>query len=263
MVCIGMLGGCADNSDHGALPAATSVVLTADPMVVGIGERATLSWNASNAASCDASGGWSGAQETAGTFVTPSLNAQATFTLSCSNRSGGAVARVTVDVLDPSQGAPTVVLTSSPRAIPATGTAALQWRAVGASSCQASGAWSGAKGPSGTHLVSGLARDTSFTLTCTGPGGTGVAMTQVVLQRATLRWETPELGADETLAGFRVQWGTSPGAYSTRVEILDPTVRAHVIELPGPGSYYFTMAALDTAGNETARSNEVSKQIPG
>ena len=214
VICVGLLGGCAEKSDDNASREPTSLALTADPLVVATGERATLSWTASSAATCEASGGWSGAQPTAGTFVTPSLSAQTTFALSCSGRSGGAVARVTVDIQDPSQGAPKVVLTSSPASIPATGTATLQWSAVGANSCQASGAWSGAKSPSGTQLVSGLARDTSFTLSCTGPGGTGVAMTQVVLQRATLRWEAPQLAAGATLAGFRVQWGSSPGVYS-------------------------------------------------
>ncbi len=263
VICVGLLGGCADNSAHNASNETTALALTADPMILARGERATLSWSASNAAACEASGGWSGAQATAGTFVTPALNAQTTFALSCSGSSGGAVSRVTVDILDPTQDAPKVVLKSSPTSIPATGTATLSWSAVGGNSCQASGGWSGAKSPNGTHLVSGLARDTSFTLSCAGPGGTGVAMTQIVLQRATLRWETPQLADGATLAGFRVQWGSSPGVYSARVEISDPSVRAHVIHLPGPGAYYFTMGALDGVGNETARSNEVSKLIPG
>ena len=192
MICLGLFGGCAEKSDDNTpQEGSISLTLTADRLVVGTGEPATLSWTASNAATCEASGGWSGPQATAGTFVTPTLNTRTTFALSCSGHSGNAVAQVTVDIHDPNQGAPNVVLTSSPASIPATGTATLRWSAVGANSCEASGAWSGAMAPSGTQLVGGLARDASFTLSCTGPGGTGIAMTQVVLQRATLRWETP------------------------------------------------------------------------
>ena len=62
VICVGLLGGCADKSDHNASQEPTSLALTADPLVVATGERATLSWTASNAATCEASGGWSGTQ---------------------------------------------------------------------------------------------------------------------------------------------------------------------------------------------------------
>lgn len=47
----------------------------------------------------------------------------------------------------------------------------LQWTSTNATSCTASNAWSGAKATSGTESTGNLTSSKTYTLTCTGPGG--------------------------------------------------------------------------------------------
>ena len=85
-------------------------------------------------------------------------------------------------------------------------------------------------------------------------------MTEVVLQRATLRW-TRSGGADAPKA-FRVMWGSRSGQADNSVTITNPKIVQHVIDLPGAGTYYFQLAALDASNRELGRSNEASKTLP-
>jgi hypothetical protein len=82
----------------GATPPVPGVTLGASAQSVTAGGSVTLSWSATNATTCTASGGWSGAQPTTGTFVATQLNAKTTFTLSCDGPGGNQSASVTVDV---------------------------------------------------------------------------------------------------------------------------------------------------------------------
>ena len=65
---------------------------------------------------------------------------------------------------------PTVTLSASPTSITSGGTSMLTWSSTNATSCTASGSWTGTKATSGTETVSPLA-DATYTLTCTGTGG--------------------------------------------------------------------------------------------
>ena len=50
----------------------------------------------------------------------------------------------------------------------------LTWSTANASSCSASGAWSGSRSTSGSEDVAiQVVGDSQFTLTCSGPGGSG------------------------------------------------------------------------------------------
>jgi len=67
--------------------------------------------------------------------------------------------------------APTLTFTATPPAITAGATSTLVWSAQNASSCIASNGWNGAKGTSGSQAVTPSAT-TTYTLSCTGAGGT-------------------------------------------------------------------------------------------
>jgi len=87
-------------------PPAPAVTLTASVANVSTGGTATLTWSASNATSCTASGGptggpWSGTVATSGTQATGALNATTTFSLSCTGDGGSGQASVTVSVTAP------------------------------------------------------------------------------------------------------------------------------------------------------------------
>ncbi len=65
------------------------------------------------------------------------------------------------------------------------------------------------------------------------------------------------------LAGFRIYYGTARGSYSKSVAINSPTTLRHTIESLSAGTtYYMAVTAVDTNGNESAPSAEVSKTIP-
>ncbi|MBV8300755.1 MAG: hypothetical protein JOY68_02400, partial [Candidatus Dormibacteraeota bacterium] len=68
----------------GAGPGPPTVKLTSSGTNVLSGSTVTLTWTTQNATSCTASGGWSGAQPVNGSFTSPALTTQTTFTLSCS-----------------------------------------------------------------------------------------------------------------------------------------------------------------------------------
>lgn len=69
--------------------------------------------------------------------------------------------------------APTLSLSADPGLVARGKGAMLVWQSANATSCTGSGAWSGTKPVAGLVKIDGLTAATStFTLTCTGPGGT-------------------------------------------------------------------------------------------
>ena len=76
---------------------------------------------------------------------------------------------------------PTVSLTASPMTIGSGTTTTLIWSSTNATSCSASGAWSGAKRTSGRTSTRALKVNTSYTLTCSGAGGSNSAATTVTV----------------------------------------------------------------------------------
>ena len=59
-----------------------------------------------------------------------------------------------------------------PITIPYNSSVTLSWTSNNVNSCYASGDWSGSKAVSGTETISGILSQKTFTITCSGPGGT-------------------------------------------------------------------------------------------
>lgn len=152
-------------------PAAPTVTLSASPTSVAAGGTSSLTWSATNATACTASGGWTGTRATSGTQATAALNAGTSFTLTCSGAGGSAAATAAVAVAS-SPSAPTLTLSASPASVTRGATTQLQWSTSGATSCTASGGWTGARGTSGSEASAALTTATTFGLSCTGAGGT-------------------------------------------------------------------------------------------
>jgi hypothetical protein len=74
---------------------------------------------------------------------------------------------------------PTVTLTASPTSVSSGGQTKLTWSSTGATSCTASGGWSGTQPTSGSQQSAALTSATTFALSCTGVGGTANASVQV------------------------------------------------------------------------------------
>ena len=158
-----LLAACGGSSGGSSAPTAS---LSAAKTAVKSGDATTLTWNSTNATSCTASGGWSGALPSSGSKSSGALTAATSFALACSGASGTShPASVTVNV------EPTVNLSASPTSVAAGATTTLTWSSTNATGCVASGGWSGSLAASGSKSSGALSSTTTFSLTCAGPGG--------------------------------------------------------------------------------------------
>jgi len=125
-----------------------------------------------------------------------------------------------------------------------------------ASSCTASGAWSGTKFASGSETLAAITSSKSYTLTCTWGNGS-----------ATLNWTAPTKNTDGTtltdLAGFKVLYGTSSTALNNVTSINDAKATTTTIAALGQGTWYFTMRAVNTKGAESDNGAIQQKVITG
>jgi hypothetical protein len=71
---------------------------SSNPIALNSGQQATLSWTTINAASCSASGSWTGSKAKTGSESTGSLSESKTYTLTCKNSSGSRSDSVSVSV---------------------------------------------------------------------------------------------------------------------------------------------------------------------
>lgn len=149
------------------------VFLQAAASTVSLGQDINLRWVARDATNCVASGpDWSGAKAAAGSAaLTPVATGTVSYTLTCDENGGTGTgsATATVTVVDPP---PAVSLAASASAIGEGGSVTLTWSSSGATGCTASGDWAGSRGTSGSEVLSPALGARSYTLACTGPGGT-------------------------------------------------------------------------------------------
>ena len=227
-------------------PAAPTVTLSASPTTISSGGNSTLTWSSTNATSCTASGGWTGAEAISGALgVTPTTTT--TYTLACTGAGGTtSPASTTVTVVP----APTVTLSANPTTVSSGGSSTLTWSSTNAASCTASGGWTGAEAISGTLSVT-PATTTTYTLTCTGAGGTTSPSSATVTVSAgpipmitlaltyeptlpgtwdTLSWSTTNATSCTASGGWM---GTKPVSGSLTVVIAAST--SYTLACTGPG----------------------------
>jgi hypothetical protein len=161
---------------------APTVTLTASPTTITEGQSTMLSWSSTNATSCSASGAWTGTQTVSGTMTeTPTASGTATYTLTCTDSGGSAMAsaNVTVNAVAP----PTVSIAVNPTSITVGQSATLTWSSTNASSCTASGAWTGTQPSSGTLQVTpAAASNNAYTLVCVGASAETTATATAMLE---------------------------------------------------------------------------------
>jgi hypothetical protein len=80
---------------------------------------------------------------------------------------------------------PTVTLSANPTSVQAGDSATLTWSTTGAASCVASGQWSGSRAVSGSQSVGPINVESTYTLTCTGSGGSAARSVTVGLRKAS------------------------------------------------------------------------------
>jgi trimeric autotransporter adhesin len=199
LTCSGPSGNAVSSTTLTVLPAPAQVTsLSATPTSILTGHTTSLAWSSLGATSCVASGGalldgWAGIVGTssAGTTVGPiSIPGTYTYSLLCSGAGGaGAPQSVNVSVTATSpQPASVTGFVATPSTIIVGGTTLLSWNTNGATSCAATGGtgsdgWSGSVGTSSIAYSPGVistAGSYTYTLTCTGPGGTGTPSSIIV-----------------------------------------------------------------------------------
>jgi len=179
------------NNDNDVVPDISQ--FTASAATVAFAGSVTLTW-ASDADACTAGGAnaggqWAGALAASGSVTLNNLTTAGvnTFAISCTRGgipSDPADPQSSVNVTVEAQpGAPVVTLSADPQMnVAFNGATTLTWSAADAASCVASGAWTGARGLTGTEQITGLtAASNVFTLACTGLGGTTTVSTTVTV----------------------------------------------------------------------------------
>jgi putative Ig domain-containing protein len=82
---------------------------------------------------------------------------------------------------------------------------------------------------------------------------------------ATLSWFPPTRRTDGSpltnLAAYRIRWGTAPGSFPNNVRVDNPGLSSYVVSNLAPGTYFFVVTAIDSAGLESGYSNQAQKTI--
>lgn len=82
--------------------------------------------------------------------------------------------------------------------------------------------------------------------------------------RATLRWNP---NTEPDLAAYRIYWKLLPGGYNLAVSLpvnalADASNPGYTLaDFPADGTWYFVVTAVDSTGNESESSQEISKVI--
>jgi hypothetical protein len=216
---------------------ATIDSFVAIPNAVSVGDPVALSWSTSNASTCAATGGsgtdgWNNSVPITanGVPVGPiAVSGSVTYTLTCSGPSGPSgptSTTVTVGALAP----PASInnFSASPGSIQAGQSTTLSWSSTNATSCSAIGG-AGSDGWNGTQLVSssgiavgpiGAAGTYTYTLSCTGPGGSSGPRSVTVTATAaptgppviTLSANNAPTAQIQPGSSFTLKWSTTNAA---------------------------------------------------
>ncbi len=188
-------------------PVPPTVTFSGNPLSVTTGGSTDLAWNAAGATACAASasparGDWSGSRATSGRATIAGLAETTRFTLSCDNTAGTASQSVTVTVGAAPAPAPPVDLTARPPTVAAGARSPLPWGSTNATGCTASGAWAGNKASAGSEQTPNLAATSTFTLACTGAGGSAERSVTVTVSGGEAPAPEPGEGGGGALGGW-------------------------------------------------------------
>lgn len=98
----------------------------------------------------------------------------------------------------------------------------------------------------------------------------GFASFGAAAAETTLNWQAPTQNTDGTpltdLAGYRVYFGYATRDYVVSADVNDPnattaTVTVPLGLVPGDNYIFIAMTAIDSQGNESAYSNEITRII--
>jgi len=226
------------------------VTLSSDKLSIVMGESITLTWTSSGAVDCFADGAWSGARTLSGSqTVTPTQSGDLTYKVICRNASAARAGVVAVYMIP----LPVITISLLHTTAPQSSFTQLNWSVTSASTCTASGAWTGNQSTSGLLAISAGPPGTyTYTLSCTGPSGSTTASAVLIVpERPTISFVIDKpaiiLGATSTLLWNATNatsclalngWSGPRMIAGTQVVGPLPVGRYdYVIECHGPGGY--------------------------
>lgn len=81
----------------------------------------------------------------------------------------------------------------------------------------------------------------------------------------TLNWTPPTQNVNGTpltnLAGYNIHYGTTSGDYTQTISVSNTGVATYVVDDLTPGTYYFSVGAVNSQGTESPLSSEVSARV--
>ena len=282
----GLVGGPIGSTGSGTVSTTTTttsgpaptITMSASPASVVRGSSSTITWSTTNAASCTASVDWTGTKATSGSQSVTPPDGQAAYVLTCVSSGGVSASKtILIPLVAASSPLATVTISATPTTVTSGSSSAITWSSTNATSCTASGAWSGAKGTSGSVSVSPTANST-YTLTCSGanatpvinstniavtpatnptdttaPTITGITKTNITNNSATISWTTNEA------ANGQVEFTNpcpSTGCMSALVSALSTAHSVTVTGLAPNTMYMFKLRSADAAGNLKVLSSD-------
>ena len=233
--CCGLaLLGLGSSSCGGNGPAAQPTAsISASSATIAYGGSVTLTWSTTNTNTCTAEGPWSGPVALDGSETLKGLVGTATYSLSCRGPGGAASASIKVTVASPPP--PAISFSAASAVVALTAPDTLLWSTTGADNCIASGGWSGTQPNSGRFSTGPVTKQTSYTLTCHGLGGTASSSVTIAIS-STLPPAGPIAILSPSVRNFT---GSTVFQQSPGLVIVDPdpSIRAGQVFVLGGVAY--------------------------
>lgn len=169
------------------LPDPPIISFTRDSGYISYNTATTLRWSVADADTCVASNdqgilSWSGSREMIGSTTTGNLRSDTVFSLECTGPGGTTTRNITVRVGDASQEGPALSFWADNIALLSGESTRLRWASTNATSCVASGDWSGVKtlqGAASGFDTGALTESKSYRLRCSSAAGAVVVTVNV------------------------------------------------------------------------------------
>ena len=151
------------------------------------------------------------------------------------------------------QNTPTCTVSAQPATVTGTADVTVTWTATHATSCVASGGWSGPKDPAGGSQVLSVSQSRTFTLNCKAPTGKVVARWTKITQNTD--------GTPATVTGYRLYIADAPSGLPSATAINLPATPLEYTFWRSPGDVSAGIKAVRADSVDSVLSNVASKQV--
>jgi hypothetical protein len=233
---------------------------------LAVGGSTTITWSTISATTCTASGSWSGTLAPNGSqTVTISGFGTNTYALTCTDAVGTTGAS-SVNLTDVAAVEPTLTLGTS--SIYLGNSSTISWASANATSCTASGGWSGTLPASGSQLVTPAAGGVStYSLLCSNSIGASPASAVTLTVTAPPAAPALTLAATSIVVGSSttITWSstdatgcTASGSWSGAMA----TSGSQTVKPTAKGTDTYTLACANAAGTSAAASATLTVTAP-